>query len=138
MRVSSILKFAFVASVLVYGLVAFLIAGAPDWSRPVIPAQAGVAPLFFVFLAIALGNWVAGFVFGSRVALPAASQEAGARRPRPETRFIIAAALIEAGAICGLVLSILTKDSRPALFAAAVSAILLLMTPASEASPGQT
>ena len=44
-------------------------------------------------------------------------------------RFILAAALIEAGAIYGLVVSLVTKDSRYAIAFAVPALVLLLLTP---------
>ena len=63
-------------------------------------------------------------------------KQASGLRSWPQTRLVIAAALIEAGAIFGLVLALLFKDSRPALLASGISAILLLMTPASGGDQG--
>ncbi len=71
-------------------------------------------------------------VAGRMSAPPAGMAPGAGGAPWGRTRFILAAALIEAGAIFGLVLSVLAKDSRFAIAAAAVSAVLLLMTPASD------
>ena len=128
MSIDRILKFSFVFSAVVYAVVAVAIAGAPNWGRPLIP-EGPTAPLFLVLLPAALAVWFAGFAFGRKQAPPAAMRQVASQNPWPRTRLIIAAALIESGALFGLVLSIVAKDSRPAIAASAVTAALLLLLP---------
>ncbi len=132
MDVSKILKFAFVTSVVIYGVVGVLLAGAPDWGRGLLPEPPASPALLGVFLFLSLATWAAGMVAGRISAPPAGMALGSGGAPWGRTRFILAAALIEAGAIFGLVLSALAKDSRFAIAAAAVSAVLLLVTPASD------
>ncbi len=132
MDVNKIHKVAFLGSVVIYGVVAVLVVGAPQWNRGLIPEPPGNPALLGIFLFLSLSTWAAGIVAGRMAAPPAGMAQASAGNPWPRTRLILSAALIEAGAIFGLVLSILGKDSRFAIAAAAVSAVLLLMTPASD------
>ena len=44
------------------------------------------------------------------------------------TRFFISAALLESGAILGLILSTIQKDSRYAIVSAGIAALLLFLT----------
>jgi F0F1-type ATP synthase membrane subunit c/vacuolar-type H+-ATPase subunit K len=136
MSVERVLKFSFVFSAVVYAVVAVALAGAPDWGRPLIP-EGPTAPLFFILLTAALAVWFAGFAFGRRQSPPAAMRQAAGQNPWSRTRLVIAAALIEAGALFGLVLSIVAKDSRPAIAAAAVTVVLLLILPTGQDIPSQ-
>jgi F0F1-type ATP synthase membrane subunit c/vacuolar-type H+-ATPase subunit K len=136
MEIARILKFAFIMSLAIYGVVAWVVAGAPDWSRPVLPEVPGSAPLLVVLALMALSGWGAGIVLGRLSDAPGILQQNASRKPWPVTRFVLAAALLESGAIAGLVLSLLNKDSRFALGCSAVTAVLLLMTPASDGSRG--
>jgi F0F1-type ATP synthase membrane subunit c/vacuolar-type H+-ATPase subunit K len=135
-EILKILKYAFVVATLLYAVVAVMVAGPPDWSRPLLPERQDGPLLCGIFLTLALVDWVAGYVVGNRSAAPAMFSQAAGLRSWPQTRLVIAAALIESGAIFGLVLALLFKDSRPALLASGVSAVLLLMTPASGADQG--
>ena len=132
MDVNKTIKLAFVMSVVIYGVVGVFLAGAPDWNRGLIPGPPTSPALLGAFLLLSLSTWAAGMVAG-RISVPPADMAPGSGgAPWGRPRFILAAALIEAGAIFGLVLSVLAKDSRFAIAAAAVSAVLLLLTPASD------
>lgn len=136
MDVTRILKFAFITSVVMYGVVAFMVAGPPDWSKPILPTGPSAAPLLGILAAMTFSGWGAGMAVGRMAEAPGALKETAPPNPWPRLRFILAAALLESGAIIGLVLSILNKDSRLAIAAAAVTAVLLAMTPASDAVQG--
>lgn len=136
MPVTKILKLAFVMSVVIYGLVAFLVIGAPDWSRPWVPEAPGMAPLTYALTALALAVWAVGFAFGRLQTPPAAFRAAQGPNPWPRMRFIMAAAFLEAGAIFGLVLAFVGRDSRPAILFAGVAAVLLLLLPTEEETKG--
>lgn len=136
MGVSKILKVAFILSVGMYTVVALMVAGPPDWSRPLLPERSGAAPLLGILAFVALSGWGAGMVVGRMAQAPQAFGPTQDHSPWPRTRFILAAALLESGAIAGLVLSMLGRDSRFAIAAAAVTAVLLLMTPAPEQAQG--
>lgn len=129
MDTTKILKLAFMGSVVIYGAVAVAILGAPDWSRPALPREPGAAPVFFVFVPLALAVWGAGSVLGRRATPPAALRQENSPAPWARVRFVMGAALVESGAIFGLVLAFVGKDSRPALLTAAVSAVLLFLLP---------
>jgi hypothetical protein len=134
--VLKILKYAFVLASLLYAVVAVVLAGPPDWSRPLLPERPDGPLLFGIFLTLSLVDWAGGYVLGSRAQAPAMFSQVAGSRSWPQTRLVIAAALIEAGALFGLVLAFLFKDSRPALLASGISAVLLLMTPASSGDQG--
>jgi hypothetical protein len=129
MGLAKFLKAAFVFSVLLYGGVALFVAGPPDWTRPAAP-EAPMAPLFYALTLCALGLWAAGVILGRREQAPSLFRSGP--RPWPLQRFILAAALVEGGALLGLVLSLVLKDSRYGLAHAVVAAILLILLPASE------
>lgn len=133
MDVLKIIKYAFVVATLLYAVVAISAVGKPDWSRPLLPDQPNAPLLYGILLTLALVDWVGGFVVGSLAEAPAALRNLPSRS-WPQTRLVIAAALLESGAIFGLVLAFLFKDSRGALVACGISAVLLLMTPASGGS----
>ncbi len=124
-----VLKLAFVGSVILYGVVAVLVLGQPEWSRPILPREPAALPLFVIFVPLTLAVWAVGSLIGRRRAAPPALQEGGSNAPWERVRFVMGAALIESGAIFGLVLSIVGKDPRPALLTALVSAVLLLLLP---------
>jgi F0F1-type ATP synthase membrane subunit c/vacuolar-type H+-ATPase subunit K len=126
----TILKPAFVMSAVLYGLVAFLVIGPPDWSKPWVPEGPGIAPLTTILTALALVVWTAGFAFGRLKSPPAAFRQAQDPNSWPRMRFIMGAALIEAGAIFGLVLAFVGRDSRPGILFAGIAAALLLLLPA--------
>ena len=132
MGVNRILKWAFVASVAVYAGVAVAVAGPPRWDSPWLPPDPTHRVLLFVLAFIGAGTWAAGWVVGHMKEPPVQSaHELVVRRPPifGRQRFILAAALIEAGAIYGLVLSLVTKDSRYAIAFAVPALVLLLLTP---------
>lgn len=129
MDTTKILKLAFMGSVVLYGAVAFLILGAPDWSRPMVPREPGAVPAFLVFVPLALAVWAAGSLLGRRATPPSALRQESSPAPWARVRFVMGAALVESGAIFGFVLAFVGKDSRPALLTAAVSAVLLFVLP---------
>jgi F0F1-type ATP synthase membrane subunit c/vacuolar-type H+-ATPase subunit K len=131
-----IIKYAFVVAALMYAVVAVAVAGPPDWNRPLLPERQDGPILCGVLFTLAVADWAAGYALGRRAEAPAMLKQAPGLRSWPQTRLVIAAALIEAGAIFGLVLALLFKDSRPALLTSGISAILLLMTPASGGDQG--
>lgn len=133
MSVPGILKAAFVVSVLIYGVIALLVVGAPDGSKPVLPEEPGAAAVVGALALLALAGWGAGTVVG-RTSDPRSDPAAAPQAQLIPIRFILAIALLESGAVFGLVLSFLYKDSRFALAAAVISAILIAMTP-TPASP---
>ncbi len=130
MDVLKLIKYAFVVAALLYGVVAVSAVGKPDWGRPILPDQPNAPLLYGILLTLALVDWVGGVVVGNLAEAPAALRNVPSRS-WPQTRLVIAAALIESGAIFGLVLAFLFKDSRVALVASVISAALLLMAPAS-------
>ncbi len=136
MPVVKILKLAFVMSALLYGVVAFLVIGPPDWSKPWVPEGPGMAPFTTILTALALLVWALGFAFGRMRNAPAAFRQVRGPNPWPRTRFIMAAAFIEAGAIFGLVLAFVGHDSRPGVLFAGVAAVLLLLLPTEEEATG--
>lgn len=136
MDVNRILKWAFVASVAVYGVVAVAVAGAPKWDSPWLPADPTHRALLFVLAFIGAGTWAAGWIVGHLKEPPVRSaHEMIVQRPPifGRHRFVLAAALIEAGAIYGLVLSLLTRDSRYALVFAVPAFVLIALLPTQRA-----
>jgi F0F1-type ATP synthase membrane subunit c/vacuolar-type H+-ATPase subunit K len=135
MDVNQILKWAFVASVAVYAVVAMVVAGPPRWDSPWLPADPTHRVLLMVLVFIGAGTWTAGWIVGHIKEPPVRSaHELVVQRPPlfARQRFILAAALIEAGAIYGLVLSLVIKDSRYAIAFSVPAAVLLILTPVGE------
>ncbi|MGA9750378.1 MAG: hypothetical protein WBS54_01160 [Acidobacteriota bacterium] len=130
MDVIRVLKLAFLGSLVAYAVVAFALVGAPDWSLPLVP-QEGMAPLFFLLSSLAVVGWLLGLGVG-RMNAPPPHLASAMSGPWPKLRFVLAAALVESGALFGLVLTLLVKDSRYALLYAAVSAALVMMLPTRE------
>ena len=128
MGIARFLKAAFVISVLLYGAIAVFVAGPPDWSLPTVP-EAPAAPLFYALTLSALGAWAAGTILGRKTQAPSLFRSGP--RPWPLQRFVLAAALVEGGALLGLVLSLVLRDSRYGLAHAAVTAFLLALLPTS-------
>jgi len=128
-NVARILRMALVLSVLAYPLVASVVIGPPKWRAPWIPSAQDKATLLVVLSIVAFGNAGAGwFVGGLRepprfLAATMNPAEFGFRR------FIIGLALIESAAVFGLVLSLITRDSRYAIVFAAPAVILMLQVP---------
>ena len=136
MDVAKFLKFAFIMSVVLYAVVAVAVAGAPGWSRPLVPENPGSAPILGILLFMSLAAWASGMVVGRMAEAPGALRRTESQSPWPRLRFTVAAALLESGALFGLVLSLLNRDSRFAIFTAAITIILLALTPASDDSKG--
>lgn len=133
MDVSRILRWAFVASVGAYVVVAIAVAGAPKWDAAWMPADPAHRTLLLILVFLGVGTWTAGWIVGRPRELPVESARGLAFQRPPafaRQRFVLAAALIEAGAIYGLVVSLVTKDSRYAIAFAVPAVVLLLMTPA--------
>lgn len=132
-----VVKWAFVFSVVIYGAVACTVIGAPKWDAPWLPADQGKQILLYVLLAMAIGSWAGGWMLGRRQE-PLIPEQTEAARPNAWLfqRFILAAALLEAGALYGLVYSFLSKDARYGLLFALPSAVLLVLTPTEGASDG--
>ena len=132
MGVNQILKWAFVASVAVYVVVAMVVAGPPRWDSSWLPADPTHRLLLMVLVFVAAGTWAAGWIVGHLKEPPVRSaRELVVQRPPVFARqvFILSAALIEAGAICGLVISLVTRDSRYAIAFAVPALALLILTP---------
>lgn len=127
MQIAPWLKAAFVLSVILYATVAVLVAGAPAWDRPALPEGSPLLVPAAVLSALSLLLWAGGWRLGRL--REAWGPFRGGPRPWPLQRFILAAALVEGGALLGLVLAILLRDSRYGLAHAFVSALLLLFLP---------
>jgi F0F1-type ATP synthase membrane subunit c/vacuolar-type H+-ATPase subunit K len=130
--VNRILKWAFVASVAVYGVVAVAVAGPPRWDSPWLPPDPMHRTLLFVLVFVGAGTWAAGWIVGRLKEPPVRSaHELVVRRPPifGRQRFVLAAALIEAGAVYGLILSLLTRDSRYAIAFGVPALVLLILIP---------
>jgi hypothetical protein len=97
--------FAFIACVLMYGVVAHFIIGGAE-AVPVAPV------LVVAFYAASLGTLVAGLIVFPRLNLPQG--------------FIVSMALCEAPAILGLVLALLSRSPRD-LFVLGGSSVLALL-----------
>lgn len=135
MSVNQILKMAFVLSVVIYSVVAIVVTGPPRWDSAWLPTDPAYKLLFGVLGFLAIGCWAAGWVIGHAEKAPRPSAEPFMPEgPADSTRqrFVLAAALIEAGAIYGLVLSLLLKDARYAFLFGAPAAMLLLLTPVAQ------
>jgi len=135
MNIARVLKLAFAASAVVYGVVAVLILGAPVWSRPVVPETAVARALYLVFGPLTAAVWAAGFSCALRAEPPRAPERASSGAPWERIRLLMACAFLESGAIFGLVLAFVSKDPRPALAAALATAVLILLLPTGGGAP---
>jgi hypothetical protein len=132
MPVNRILKIAFAVSVVIYGAVAVTVAGPPEWAKALDPGEGAMKTVLAALTVLAAADWVLGFRLAR---LPEPPGFFGSARPGPQwnrTRFIIAAALVESGALFGLVLSLVLKDSRFAIAFGAVTVVLLMLMPEGE------
>jgi hypothetical protein len=142
MDINRILKYAFVFSIAIYAIVALVVAGPPRWDSQWVPADETHKVLLAVLGFLALGTWTAGWMVGHMKDRAPEGQYEALMRPKSPfqgQRFILAAALMEAGALYGLALSLVIKDSRYAIVFAVPAAVLLYLTPvdgATEAGPG--
>lgn len=130
MKIALLLKAAFVFSVVLYAAVAVFVAGPPAWDRPAFPEGSPLAVPAVVLSALSLVLWAVGWLLARRRE-PLGPFSSGPR-PWPLQRFILAAALVEGGAVLGLVLALLLRDARYALAHAFVSALLLIFLPGEE------
>lgn len=136
MDMAKFLKFAFIMSVVLYGVVAVAVAGAPGWSRPLVSENPGSMPVLAILLFMSAAAWASGVAVGRMAEAPGALRRTASQSPWPRLRFTVAAALLESGALFGLVLSLLNHDSRFGILAAGVTIILLALTPATDDSKG--
>ena len=127
--VASILRMAFVLSMLLYPLVASLALGPPKWQAPWLPSDQDKATLVLVLGIVALVDAVAGWLVGSLRQPPRFLGAAQGPAAAGFVRFIIALAMIESGAILGLVLSFITRDPRYAIVFATPAVLLTLLVP---------
>ena len=130
--VARILRMALVLSVLFYPLVASLVLGPPKWQAPWVPSEQDKAILLIVLGIVALGNAALGWLVGNLRQPPRFMAAATDPADFAFRRFIIGLALIESGAIFGLVLSLITRDPRYAIVFAAPVAVLMLLVPGVE------
>jgi F0F1-type ATP synthase membrane subunit c/vacuolar-type H+-ATPase subunit K len=130
--VARVLRMALLLSVLVYALLASLVLGPPKWRAPWIPSDQDKAILLVVLGIMALGEFVAGWLVGSLRRPPRFMAATADPAAFGLVRFIIGLALIESGAIFGLVLSFLTRDARYAIVFAAPAVLLMIWVPGVE------
>ncbi len=87
---------------------------------------------------MALGDWVAGWLIGSLNHPPRFMGASGNPAGFAFVRFMAAVALMEAGAIMGLMLTFMTHDARYAVaFATPAFLLMLLAGPAGARDTGQ-
>jgi hypothetical protein len=127
--VARILRLALVLSLLVYPLVASLVLGPPKWRAPWIPSEQDKAIPLVALGILALGEFVAGWLIGSLRRPPRFMTATADPAAFGFLRFIIALALIESGAIFGLVGSFITQDPRYAITFAVPAVLLMLQVP---------
>jgi hypothetical protein len=122
-----ILKLAFVMAVLLYAGVSVAVLGAPSMDAALIPEGPPGSILALVMPPVALGLLVAGAVLGRRTP-PEREPEVGWAR-WGVLRFVVAAALVEAGAILALALAFVVRDARWAILGAVPAAVLIALLP---------
>jgi len=130
--VAPILRMALVLSGLFYPLVASLALGPPKWQAPWSPPEQDKATLLMVLGVVALGNFAAGWLVGSLRQPPRFMAAAADPAAFGFLRFIVGLALIESGAIIGLVLSFIMRDPRYAIVLAVPAVLLILLLPGVE------
>jgi hypothetical protein len=127
-----ILRMALVLSVVFYPVAAGLALGSPSWRSPWIPAEQDKALMLVVLGILALGDAVAGWLVGNLRRPPRFMAATADPATFGFTRFIVGMALIESGALFGLVLSFLTRDARYAIVFAIPAVLLMLLVPGVE------
>ena len=130
--VAPILRMAFVLSGLLYPLVSSLVLGPPKWQAPWSPSEQDKATLLMVLGIVALGNLGAGWLVGNLRQPPRFMAVAPAPATFGFLRFIVGLALIESGAVIGLVLSFILRDARYAIVLAVPAVLLILLVPGVE------
>lgn len=145
MELPRIIKVALVGAVVFYGAIGVVIVGPPDWDRPILTERSGLQPLPHVLLFASLAACVAGTALGHWRSLgvdpwtAAAGEEDVAVRAAADRRFVrflVSAALVEAGGIFSFVLAVAVRDSRFALLGAGLAATLLVFLPTPPPMPG--
>jgi len=143
MDVNRFVKMAFVVSVFLYAVVAVALLGAPAWKAPWVPSEGPVAAMLMVVVPLAVVLWGLGWSVGRMKRPPGGTSgqgDSGAAPAWPRTRFVLAAALVEAGALLGLAAAFVGKDSRYAVAFAVPTAIVLYLLPTElhgDSPPGQ-
>lgn len=125
-----VIKAAMIVAVLAYGAIGLVLAGKPDWSKPIIP-EGSAATLVLALGAAMMAAWAVGVTLGVRLVRPGQREGAGGAPPCARRLFIASLGLLEAGALMGLAMAVLSKDVRYALGAAVISAVLIARVPAS-------
>jgi len=129
-----ILQVALASSVVVYVVIGFATQGAPDWARPWVPEDQQQTLLLAVLLGMAAIDMAGGYLLGGLQKLPGFLGAPSEGSPRPGTnprltQFILALALIESGALFGLVYTFIRQDARYVLVAAVPAIALILLVP---------
>jgi len=130
--VAATIRMAWVFSALLYPLVASIVLGPPKWQAPWSPPEQGKATLLMVLSIVALGTFVAGWLVGSLHQPPRSMAATTSPATFGFLRFIVGLALIESGAIIGLVLSFILRDPRYAIVLAVPAVLLILLVPGVE------
>ena len=120
MKISMILKFAFLAAIPLYALCAFLVT--KNHTAPL--AGSGDVNLLAAVLAIVCAvSFVLAPIVASRVGGNLPPEQAS------NSRFIVRAAIYEAGAIYGLVLSFMSRDPMYSVYFGIPAFLLILLAP---------
>ena len=128
MDMQKIIKWAFIFSVFLYGAMAVVLKGAPLWDSPWMPQDETAAMLLIVLGPMAVLMWGTAWVFARMKKPPNAMKQGGTPQGNcPLTRFIIAAALAESGALFGLAISFIEGNSRYAIAFAVPTVIVLFL-----------
>jgi hypothetical protein len=130
--VARVLRMALVLSVLLYPVVAVVTLGPPAWQTPWLPSERDKAIMVMALGILGLGDAFAGWLVGSLRQPPRFMAATTDPAAFGFVRFVVGLALIESGAIFGLVLSFLTHDARYAIVFAAPAVLLMLLLPGVE------